>query len=69
MKHYSQGITTAMQLYFSCKSLRNTARSLNLLGMEVSHQTIYNWIDKYTGMMEKYLEKITPQNFNSMGNR
>jgi transposase-like protein len=61
MKHNPQGITTAMQLYFSGESLRNTAKSLELLGVEVSHQTIYNWIEKYTGLMERYLEKITPK--------
>ena len=61
MKHNPQGITTAIQLYFSGESLRNTARSLNLIGVEVSHQTIYNWIEKYTSLMETYLEKITPK--------
>jgi transposase-like protein len=61
MKHNPQGITTAMQLYFSGESLRNTARSLKLIGVEVSHQTIYNWIEKYVSLMQKYLEKITPQ--------
>ncbi len=61
MKHNPQGITTAMQLYFSGESLRNTSRSLRLLGVQVSHQTIYRWIAKYTELMEKYLEKITPQ--------
>jgi transposase-like protein len=50
-----------MQLYFSGESLRNTARSLRLLGVQVSHQTIYNWIEKYTALMKKYLDKITPQ--------
>jgi len=61
MKHNPQGITTAMQLYFSGESLRNTARPLRLLGVQVSHQTVYNWIEKYTALMEKYLDKITPQ--------
>jgi transposase-like protein len=61
MKHNPQGITTAIQLYFSGESLRNTARSLRLMGVQVSHQTVYNWIQKYTGLMEKYLDKITPQ--------
>jgi len=61
MKHNPQGITTAMQLYFSGESLRNVARSLKLIGVEVSHQTIYNWIQKYIGLMEKYLVQITPQ--------
>ena len=61
MKHSPQGITTAMQLYFSGESLRNTARSLRLLGVHVCHRTVYNWIEKYTALMEKYLDKITPQ--------
>jgi len=61
MKHNPQGITTAMQLYFSGESLRNTARSLRLMGVQVSYQTVWNWIQKYTGLMEKYLDKITPQ--------
>src|SRR5688500_6231784 len=49
-----------MQLYFSGESLRNTAKSLELLGVNVSHQTIYNWIEKYTHLMDKYLENIIP---------
>jgi transposase-like protein len=61
MKHNPQAITTAMQLYFSGESLRNVARSLRLLGTQVSHQTIYRWIAKYTQLMNKYLDKITPQ--------
>src|SRR5208283_4118147 len=32
MKHNPQGITTAMQLYFSGESLRNTSRSLHMIG-------------------------------------
>jgi len=61
MKHNPQGITTAMQLYFSGESLRNTAKSLKLLGVQVSHMTIYNWIAKYTELMQRYVDKITPQ--------
>ncbi len=60
MKHSSQAITTAMQMYFSGESLRNTAKTLRLIGAHVSHQTVYNWIEKYTALMEKYLDKITP---------
>ncbi len=61
MKHNPQGITTAMQLYFSGESLRNVAKSLRLIGVQVSHKTVYNWIKKYTELMERYVEKITPQ--------
>lgn len=61
MKHNPQGITAAMQLYFSGESLRNTARSLRMIGVEVSPRTILRWIDKYTALMEAYLVKIQPQ--------
>jgi transposase-like protein len=61
MKHNPQGVTTAMQLYFSGESLRNVAKSLRLIGVQVSHKTVFMWIKKYTALMEKYLEKITPQ--------
>jgi len=61
MKHDPQGITAAMQLYFSGESLRNTAKSLKLIGVVVTHQTIYNWIQKYTALMDKYLAQIKPQ--------
>lgn len=60
MKHNPKAITTAMQLYFSGESLRNTMRSLKLLGVEVSHQTVYNWIKKYVRLMKKYAETLTP---------
>ena len=60
MKHNPQAVTSAMQLYFSGESLRNTMQSLKLLGVEVSHQTVYNWIKKYVRLMKTYAEKITP---------
>jgi putative transposase len=61
MKHNPQAITSAMQLYFSGESLRNTMHSLKLLGVEVSHQTVYNWIKKYVKLMKDYAEKLVPQ--------
>jgi transposase-like protein len=60
MKHNPQAITTAMQMYFSGESLRNTAKTLRLIGAQVSYQTVWNWIEKYMALMEKYLDKITP---------
>jgi transposase-like protein len=61
MRATPQVITSAMQLYFSGESLRNTARSLRMIGVEVSPRTILRWIDKYTVLMEKHLAKIQPQ--------
>jgi len=49
-----------MQLYFSGESLRNTAESVTLIGMDVSHQMVYSWIKKYVTLMARYLEKISP---------
>lgn len=60
MKHSPQGVTTAMQLYFSGESLRNTARSLRLLGVQVSYKTVFMWIKKYTTLMQNYANQITP---------
>jgi transposase-like protein len=60
MKHNPQAITSAMQLYFSGESLRNTMKSLRLLGVEVSHKTVYMWIKKYVKLMQDYVEKIVP---------
>ena len=60
MKHNPQAITTAMQLYFSGESLRNTQKSLKLLGVEVSHKTVFKWIKKYVTLNEKYVDNITP---------
>jgi transposase-like protein len=61
MKHDPKGITTAMQLYFSGESLRNTAKSLRLLGIDVSHKTVYQWIKKYVNLMKEYADKLQPQ--------
>ena len=49
-----------MQLYFSGESLRNTQKSLRLLGVQVSYQTVYNWIQKYSRLMQDYADKIQP---------
>ena len=62
MKASPQAITSALQLYFSGESLRNTQRFLQLQGVKVnSPQTIHNWIAKYVGLMAKYLDQIQPQ--------
>ncbi|MDP2841945.1 MAG: DDE-type integrase/transposase/recombinase [Candidatus Methanoperedens sp.] len=60
MKHNPQAVTTAMQLYFSGESLRHTKESIKLLGVYVSHQTIHNWIEKYTNLMKQYVDKLKP---------
>ena len=59
--HASPGvITSAMQLYFSGESLRNTQKFLKLQGVNISHVGILKWIRKYVSLMQKYVEQITP---------
>jgi putative transposase len=60
MKNSPQAITTAMQLYFSGESLRNTMRSLEFIGVNVSHMTVNRWIEKYTGIMKAYADNLKP---------
>ena len=60
MKNDPQGITMAMQMYFTGQSLRNVSKALKLIGIDVTHQTIYNWIVKYTKLMKEYLNKMNP---------
>jgi putative transposase len=60
MKHNPKAITVALQLYFSGESLRNTMKSLKLIGCEVSHKTVFNWIKKYTNLMRDYVETLKP---------
>lgn len=61
MKNNPQGITLALHLYFSGESLRKVANTLKLFGMDVSNQTVYNWIKKYIILMQAYVDDITPQ--------
>jgi putative transposase len=61
MKHNPRAITAAMQLYFGGESLRNTQKSLRLLGVDVCHKTVSNWIEKYTLIMKDYVDNIKPE--------
>ncbi len=54
-------ITMAMNLYFNGESSRKTAQSLTLTGITVTYRTVQNWVKKYVNLMEKYLDRITPQ--------
>jgi len=61
MRASPQTITQAMQLYFTGESLRNVQNFLRLQGVNVSHVAVLKWIRKYVGLMQRYLDQITPQ--------
>jgi len=54
-------ITSAMQLYFTGESLRGVQKFIRLQGINFSHVAIYEWIKKYTKLMDGYLQTIKPQ--------
>ena len=56
-----QIITEAMQLYFSGESFRNVKNFFRLQSVNISHVAVYKWINKYTNLMQAYLEKLKPQ--------
>jgi transposase-like protein len=61
MRASPQAITSAMQLYFTGESFRSVQKFLRLQGMNVSHVAVYSWVKKYVGLMQSYLDKLTPQ--------
>jgi len=61
MRATPEAVTASLNLYFNGESLRHVADSMKLFGVKVTHQTIHNWIKKYIGLMDNYLESITPQ--------
>lgn len=56
-----QIITEAMQLYFSGESFRNIKSFFRVQSVNISHVSVYKWINKYTSLMESYLEILKPQ--------
>jgi putative transposase len=54
-------ITSAMQIYFTGASFRGVRDFLKLQGVKFSQQSVWNWVSKYTSLMEDYLEQIRPQ--------
>ena len=60
MKHSPQAITTAMQLYFTGESLRNSEIP-KIIRSTISHIQSVKWIKKYIALMKEYLEKINPK--------
>ncbi|MGP8125435.1 MAG: DDE-type integrase/transposase/recombinase [Nitrososphaerales archaeon] len=54
-------ITSAMQIYFTGASFRGVRDFLKLQGVKFSQQSVWNWVEKYTTLMEGYLEQIKPQ--------
>jgi len=61
MRTTLQAITASMNLYFNGESLRHVTDSMKLFGVNVTHQTIHNWIKKYIGLLIIILNQSLPK--------
>ena len=60
MRHNDATITQALQMHYQGMSVRDIADNLEMVGMEVSHVTVYKWIDRYSKLTAQYLNGIVP---------
>lgn len=55
-------ITLTMDLYFKGLSLRDISDTLKqFYGIELHHETVRRWINKFTAKMDEYTKKFTPE--------
>lgn len=57
-------ITGALQMYYSGMSVRDIENHYEMLGINVDHSSIYDWICKYSTMVSEYLNQIVPRTGN-----
>jgi putative transposase len=61
MKNDSKIVTLSLDLYFKGISLRKITDHINqFYGIKISHISIYKWIRKYTKIIGKHVDKLTP---------
>lgn len=61
MKYDPKTIALTLDLYFRGLSLRKISQHLKeFYNLKVTHMTIYNWIEKYIGIMNEYVNNIQP---------
>ena len=54
-------ITGALQMYYSGMSVRKIADHYEMLGIDVSFKTVYNWVTSYSKLTSIYLNGIVPR--------
>ena len=48
-------------MYYSGMSVRDISNHYEMMGIDVSFKTVYNWITKYSKLVSKYLNEIVPR--------
>ena len=61
MRHDARTITQAIQMYYQGMSVRDIECNFEMIGIDVDHSSIYDWICKYSTRVSKYLNGIVPR--------
>ena len=61
MRHDSRTITQALQMYYQGMSVRDIETNLKMVGIDMDHSSVYDWVAKYSGMASNYLNEIVPR--------
>lgn len=61
MRYNENIITSALQMYYSGMSVRDIETHFEMLGIDVDHSSIYDWICKYSTLTSEYLNQIVPR--------
>ena len=61
MRNDSRNITQAIQMYYQGMSTRDIECNFEMMGIDVDHSSIYDWICKYSIMVSDYLDEIIPR--------
>ena len=61
MKYNPKIIALTLDLYFKGVSLRKISHHLKeFYELDISYKSVYNWIEKYVGIMNEYVNEIKP---------
>jgi transposase-like protein len=62
MKYRPKIIALTLDLYFKGVSLRKISHHLKeFYELNISYKSVYNWIEKYVGIMNEYMNTIQPE--------
>jgi len=62
MKYNPKIIALTLDLYFKGVSLRKISHHLKeFYELDISYKSVYNWIEKYVGLMNEYVNTIQPE--------
>ena len=61
MRYDPRTITQALQMYYQGMSVRDIECNLEMVGIDVDHSSIYDWITKYSTIALDYIENIVPR--------